>query len=115
MFKLENKTAAIVITLLLTLSIAGAIAVPKANAANFPGTTIPTWAYLQVVPDQVGVGQNVLMVMWIDKPPPTANGILGDRWVNMTLKITDPDGTVQTSRTFQVGRRRWLHNQLCSH
>jgi outer membrane protein assembly factor BamB len=101
MHKLKNKTTAIVITLLLTLSMATAITFPKANAANFPGTTIPTWAYLQVVPDQVGLGQNVLMVMWIDKPPPTANGILGDRWVNMTLKITQPDGTIQTLGPFK--------------
>jgi hypothetical protein len=33
--------------------------------------------------------------MWIDKPPPTAAGIFGDRWVNMTLTITLPDGTTQ--------------------
>ncbi len=80
---------------------ATAITFQKTNAANFPGTTIPTWAYLQVVPDQVGLGQNALMVMWIDKPPPTANGILGDRWVNMTLKITDPDGTIVTLGPFK--------------
>jgi hypothetical protein len=102
MHNLKNKTTAIVITLLLTLSMAAAITtIPKANATNFPGTTIPTWAYLQVVPNQVGAGQNALMVMWIDKPPPTANGILGDRWVNMTLKITQPDGTIQTLGPFK--------------
>jgi PQQ-like domain len=97
----KNKTIAIFITLLLTLSMTTALAVPKTNAANFPGTTIPTWAYLQVVPDQIGFGQNALMVMWIDKPPPTANGVLGDRWVNMTLSITQPDGTVQTLGPFK--------------
>jgi hypothetical protein len=101
MHKLKNKTTAIVITLLLTFSMATALAIPKVNAANFPGTTIPTWAYLQVVPDQVGLGQNALMVMWIDKPPPTANGILGDRWVNMTIKITDPDGVVTSLGPFK--------------
>ena len=101
MHKYKNKTTAIVITLLLTLSMATAITFQKTNAANFPGTTIPTWAYLRVVPDQIGLGQNVLLVMWVDKPPPTANGILGDRWVNMTVKITDPDGIVTNLGPFK--------------
>jgi outer membrane protein assembly factor BamB len=78
-----------------------AILLPGVNGAQFPNTTIPTWAYLEVVPHQVGLGQTALMVMWIDKPPPTANGIYGDRWVNMTVKITDPDGVVTTLGPFK--------------
>ena len=101
MENIKNKSFAILISTILILSISAVIAIPKTNAANFPGTTIPTWAYLQVVPDQVGQGQNALMVMWIDKPPPTANGVLGDRWINMTLKITLPDGSVTTLGPFK--------------
>jgi outer membrane protein assembly factor BamB len=91
MQKLNGKILAMALSILFVLSIVTTIS-PQANAALFPGTTIPVWAYLQVVPDTVGLGQNALMVMWIDKPPPTASGILGDRWIGMTIEIVKPDG-----------------------
>jgi outer membrane protein assembly factor BamB len=34
--------------------------------------------------------------MWIDKVPPTAMGIVGDRWVGFTVKVTLPDKTTTT-------------------
>jgi hypothetical protein len=34
--------------------------------------------------------------MWIDKPPTTAMGPLGDRWIGLTLEITKPDTTKVT-------------------
>lgn len=98
---LRSKSFAIATTMLLILSMLGAaIVLPNVNGAQFPGTTIPVWAYLEAVPERVGLGQNALLVMWIDKPPPTANGIFGDRWVNMTIKVTDPDGAVTTLGPF---------------
>ena len=97
MQKLKNKILAIAIALLLTLSMTATLTI---KAASFPGIVIPTWAYLRAVPEQVAPGQNVFLVMWIDKPPTTANGPLGDRWVNMTLKLTLPDGTTQTLGPF---------------
>jgi hypothetical protein len=39
--------------------------------------------------------------MWIDKPPPTASGILGDRWIDMKIEITKPDGTKETLGPFK--------------
>ena len=96
MTKLNCKITAIAISMLFVLSLSMA-----ANAATFPGTKIPVWAYLQVVPDQVGVGQQALLVMWIDKPPPTASGILGDRWIGMTITITKPDGSQEVLGPFQ--------------
>jgi hypothetical protein len=102
MRNVKTKTFVIATTMLLILSMIGAaVVLPNVNGAQFPGTTIPTWAYLEPVPDQVGLGQSVLMVMWIDKPPPSANGIYGDRWVNMTVQITDPDGVVTTIGPFK--------------
>jgi hypothetical protein len=93
---LNGKLIAIAISMLFVLSILMAT-----NAATFPGTKIPVWAYLQVVPDQLGVGQQALLVMWIDKPPPTANGIYGDRWIDMTITITKPDGSQETLGPFK--------------
>lgn len=100
MQKINGKILAIAISILFLLSISAAIN-PQANGALFPGTTIPVWAYLQVVPDTVGLGQNALMVMWIDKPPPTASGILGDRWIGMTIEIVEPDGNKVILGPFQ--------------
>ena len=88
-------------TILLIISMVATAAIPLSKAALFPGTTIPTWAYLEVVPDQIGLGQNALLVMWIDKPPPTASGILGDRWIDMTIEIVKPDGSKVTLGPFK--------------
>ena len=38
--------------------------------------------------------------MWLGQPPPTANGPYGDRWQNITLKVTFPDGTTKTLGPF---------------
>lgn len=93
---LKNKTAAIAIALLLMLSMtASIILVPNANA-HTPPLTIPTWAYLSVMPNPVGVGQEAFVNFWIDKSPPTANGVYGDRWAGFTVKVTKPDGTTET-------------------
>ena len=35
------------------------------------------------------------LIFWIDKPPPSAIGAEGDRWLNMKLDVTKPDGTQQ--------------------
>ncbi len=96
MLNFKRTSEAFALILLLTSSAAVAMVFPTVDAALYPGITIPTWAYLEVVPRHAGVGQTVLLVMWIDKPPPTALGILGDRWINMTIKITDPDGNTET-------------------
>ena len=50
MQKYKNKTIAIAITLLLTLLNNSSNYHTKSKPAKYPGTTIPTWAYLQVVP-----------------------------------------------------------------
>ncbi len=74
-------------------------ALPIANA-HTPPWTIPTFAYIVVSPDPIGVGQTAFIVMWLDKVPPTAGGIGGDRWTGFTVKITKPDGTTQTLGPF---------------
>ena len=37
------------------------------TAAHTPSWQIPTFAYINVAPDPVGVGQEVLVVFWLDK------------------------------------------------
>lgn len=69
--------AGMTLLLMLTFSMMFA-ALPAANASN-PPIEIPTYAYLAISPDPVGVGQNVFLVMWLHMAPPTAAGDGGDR------------------------------------
>jgi hypothetical protein len=100
MQKLKNKTLAIMIAVLLTASMgASMILVPTANA-HTPAWTIPTYAYLAVNPNPVGIGQTVSVNFWLDKVPPTAMQQYGDRWQNFTVTVTKPDGTTETLGPF---------------
>ena len=54
-------------------------------------------------PDPVGVGQEVMLVVWTNHMPPTTPtdyllGSVGNRaaWTKITATITAPDGTEQT-------------------
>jgi hypothetical protein len=92
----KNKTMATLIVLLLTLTIAVPLtALPIVNA-HTPPWKIPTFAYIAVSPDPVGVGQQVLIVFWMSQLPPTATGVSGGRWQNLMIEVTKPDGTTQT-------------------
>ena len=79
---------------------------PSVNA-HTPPWNIPTYAYVSFSPNTVGVGQYTQIVMWLDKYPPTAAGLGGDRWRGFTLDITKPDGNKitipYTGMTSQVG------------
>jgi len=93
---LKNKTIAIAIAIFLMLSMsASTMLVPNASA-HTPTWQIPTYAYVQAVPNPIGVGQSGLIYMWLDKIPDGA--ALGNdiRFHNYKLTITAPDGTVST-------------------
>ncbi len=90
----KNKTAkAVALTLMLTIAVT-LVALPLANAHD-PPQTIPTYAYINVSPNPVGVGQQVAITGWIDKVPPGASGPWGTRWYNMKVTVTRPDGTTE--------------------
>ena len=59
------------------------------------GTQIPTYAYINVGPNPIGVGQTVNVNFFLAIPIES-----GDRPANMTVKITDPDGNTQTEGPF---------------
>jgi outer membrane protein assembly factor BamB len=96
----KNKTAAITIAILLTLSMSASTILLPSASAHTPPYNIPTWAYISVMPNPVGVGQEAFVNFWIDKAEPTANGAYGDRWQNFTVKVTHPDGTTETLGPF---------------
>ncbi len=103
-FKIESATtrikttlSAIVLVLMLAFSL---LAVLPITNAHSPPWTLPTHCYVNVSPNPVGVGQQALILFWVDKTPPTANGAYGDRWDGYTVEITKPDGTKQTLGPF---------------
>ena len=98
MQKTKNKMMTILIAVILTLSIA-TIALPDTTAHN-PPQGILTSSFIHVAPDPAGLGQTVTIGFWVNEPPPTANGPYGDRFGNMTVVATLPDGTNKTLGTF---------------
>ena len=93
-----SRNIAIFIAALLSVSIATSMVLP--NAAHSPPWTIPTYSFIVVSPNPVGVGQSVNVNFWINQPPPTASAQYGDRWGNMTVKVTKPDGTTESLGPF---------------
>jgi hypothetical protein len=75
---------------------------PTPTDAHSPPVSFLTYAYLSVSPNPVvGVNQQVLVTLWIDKVPPTARGNTGDRWENFTVTVTLPDGQLETRGPFE--------------
>ncbi|MCX8151103.1 MAG: PQQ-binding-like beta-propeller repeat protein [Candidatus Bathyarchaeota archaeon] len=88
----------VVLVLILSLAMATSSIFMSAVTAHTPPQNIPTFAYVTAAPNPVGVGQQVIIYMWLDKAPPTASGAYGDRWKDFTLTITKPDGTTETQK-----------------
>ena len=93
----KNQAKSAVTAFLLTFAIAAAlVALPSVNA-HTPPWNIPTWAFVNASPNPWGLGsaEPVLIVFWLNQPPPTAAGTTGDRWRNFTIDITTPSGSVE--------------------
>ena len=92
--RLNNRTtASLALFLMLTIAVT-LVALPSANA-HTPPWTIVSYAYVTVGPNPVGVGQRVLILMWVDGPMLNAALENDIRRVNYTLTITAPDGTTE--------------------
>ena len=100
MQNITGKSMAILISAILTISMGASIMLIPNAIAHTPQWQIATYAFVNVGTNPVGLGQTVNIGMWLGQPPPTANGPYGDRWQNITLKITKPDGTTQTVGPF---------------
>jgi outer membrane protein assembly factor BamB len=97
----KDKTVAIALILLLTVSAAIAVAnVQEAHAAD-----IPTFLFMTASPNPVGKGQVCYVGAMFSRPPPTLSsmgtGYFGDMFENVTITIIDPDG-VKTDFFFRV-------------
>ena len=99
--KTNAKIQTIVIAALLTITIGtSTILIPTANA-HTPAWKIPTYAYLNVAPNPIGVGQQVSIVMIVDKVLPGESVDNDIRLKDYTITVTKPDDTKQTLGPFQ--------------
>jgi hypothetical protein len=97
----KNNIMAIFIATFLVLSMSASMMFIPTSNAHTPAWQIPTFAFVNVAPNPVGVGQQVLVVMWLDKIPTGAQVGNDIRFHDFKLTITAPDGT-QTAQTFAV-------------
>ncbi len=86
----KNKTT-IAITIVLMLSTT-MFTTLLSNVTAQDSITVQTFAYLAYRPNPIGVGQTLLLNMWLT-PPTDWPGI---PYHDYTLKITDPDGQTET-------------------
>ena len=91
----KTKASLIAIILMLTITATSIFAALPAANANYPPFKVPTYSYVTVAPNLVGVGQTVTIAWWLDKVPPGAAGYAGERYIGQTLEVTAPDGTSQ--------------------
>jgi hypothetical protein len=97
MHKTKNKTAAMAIFLAFSIAVS-IITVPIVyGQQNFPPaeTEITSYSHINVAPNPIGVGQTVTVNIFHDIPTLTSEG-----YVNMTVKVTDPDGNTETLGPF---------------
>jgi outer membrane protein assembly factor BamB len=91
----KKKTITFMITLFLIMTIAIPLLNLQVVSAHSPPWVIPTWTYIAVSPHLVGIGQQLLVVMFSNTVPPTAGGAYGDRFT-FYVDVTKPDETIQT-------------------
>jgi hypothetical protein len=88
----KSKISAIAVVLILSFA-ATFVALPIVSAHD-PPMDIPTWAYISITTDVIGVGQQVVIIYWPNALPPTADGAYGDRWT-WNVEVTKPDGSIE--------------------
>jgi hypothetical protein len=95
----KNKSAFIFATILMLTIAIPLFALPSADA-HIPPWNIPTYAFITANPNPVGAGQEVFVMFWLDRVPPGATGVSGDRYRNLKVDVTKPDGNTETLGTF---------------
>jgi len=106
MKKQTTKTRIASLTLVILLAISAVIVSLQTVGAQTDGdevvvtTQTTLYAFLSVAPNNVGTGQPLYISIWLDKVPPTANVQYGDRWENLRVEVTKPDGGKETLGPF---------------
>ncbi len=98
--KTNNKTRNSLLALFLIFAFAISLVTLPAATAHTPPITVKTYAFINVAPDPIGVGQQATVSFWLDKVPIGAEGPWGSRWHNLTVTVTKPDGNTETIGPF---------------
>ncbi|HMK94342.1 MAG TPA: hypothetical protein VK536_02970 [Candidatus Limnocylindrales bacterium] len=96
----KNRTLTIAIAIFFALSMTASMMLTPSANAHTPAWNIPTYSFISVSPNPIGVGQTARVNFWVNMPPPTASAQYGDRWIGLTVKVTLPDGTSTTLGPF---------------
>jgi hypothetical protein len=78
----------------MILAISITILAMPTTSAHTPPQNVKTYAFVTASPNPAGVGQQVLIVFWLNWVPPTAGGTTGDRWQGFKIDVTKPNGDV---------------------
>lgn len=101
------------ISMLLVISMGAALVSLPTASAHTPVQNLPTVAYVEALPNPIGVGQTTLIYMWLNRvycyypigePVGAINYAAVNnnyRFHNYKLTITDPNG-VNTTQTFDI-------------
>jgi hypothetical protein len=90
----KNKTATLFALSLMFAMAVSLVALPAVNA-HTPAWEISTHAYISVAPNPVGVGQQVLIVVWLDQVIVGVGLTNNIRFHDYKLTITKPDETTE--------------------
>jgi len=92
---MEKKALKCSVIALLLILTSAFLVIPASAQQRI--TEIPTWLYITVSPNPVGVGQTVYVNTFFSKPLPTSGmANTGDMYENVTVRVTKPDGSVET-------------------
>lgn len=92
----KNKTTAIIIAIFLTISMSASMLFVPNAIAHTPAWQIPTYAYMSVAPNPVGVNQQVFVIMFLDSTFDPAAALTNNyRFQNYQLTIIPPTGANQ--------------------
>jgi hypothetical protein len=92
----KNQIATIVVVLILAIAAGASIQNTPNASAHTPPWQIPTYAFIHVAPNPIGVGQPLTVLLWVDKIPDGAAIGNNIRFRDYKLTITKPDGTTET-------------------
>ena len=91
----KNKLKIFAIALVLVLTFSATLVALPIVGAHDPPLEFPTWSFISVSRNPIGVNQQLCVVFWLHDAPKTAVGATGDRWT-FTLEVTKPDGSKET-------------------
>jgi outer membrane protein assembly factor BamB len=99
----SKKTASIIALFLISAFAISIVAIPAANA-HTPPWKITTYAYINVAPNPVGVGQQVNILMWLDKTFAPEIALSNDyRFHNYNLTIVNDDtGAIAFNKIYET-------------